>query len=140
MQQPLYDKFLIEAAARKLASSDWQDNDAATVFSEQTFLMFKTHIYKHRIFLQTDIIQDIHQEWLMKCIKNKTIEQFKPDYGRTLYSWLYTSMRYHFLSVCLASRARKYHWAKHEVAISQLTDARGNPLTLEILELNNLQE
>jgi hypothetical protein len=49
--KPKYDKALIESSAMQLRDSRWQDNEAATLFVEQTMIMFRTHIYAHRIFL-----------------------------------------------------------------------------------------
>jgi hypothetical protein len=84
------------------------------------------------------MIADIHQDWLLKLIQRGTLQRFDPGYGRTLFSWLFSSMRYHFLGVCLASKKKKFHWENFEIPISQLVDENGEPLTLEALEQENL--
>lgn len=114
-----YDSTRLEDAARILIETGWKDEQAAEVFCIETKAMLKKHLGQHHLLLQPDIIDDIHSDWVYKIILRKHLEKFRAVKGRTIYSYLYSGMRLHLLSCCLA-QGRKYHWGKLEVPISQL--------------------
>jgi hypothetical protein len=60
----------------------------------------------------------------------KIMGRHDPAKGRTMYSWLYESMRYQFYHACLMTgRRTKYNWSQHEVPVSSL----GEDMTLDSL-------
>jgi hypothetical protein len=100
--------------------------------------MFRAHVRQHRLPLPgPDVLQDIHQDWLVKLIKGRTLERHDPAKGRKMYTWVFQSMYYHFYSSCLASKFRKYCWQNHEVPVSSLGDGH---MTLDDLYQASMDE
>lgn len=131
-QTKKYDSIRLEDAALTLIETGWKDETAAEVFFIETKAMLKKHCGQHHILLQPDIIDDIHGDWVYKIISRKHLEKYKPSKNRTVYSYLYSGMRLHLLSCCLAV-GRKYHWAQPEIPISQL-ERDGEPMQWEDIE------
>ena len=128
-----YSREELEKSAYRLAASDWQDEKAAGVFSGLSKIMLQRHLGQHGLGLQPDIVDDIHQDWMLKLMTKRHLQQFQPGRGRTMYSYLYSGLRLHLLSVCLAP-GRRYHWARPEVPISQLTQPSGETLGWDDIE------